>query len=570
MKQVFQAPGALQVLESAWIGDDIVVSALSDDGIGLYYATRGFSTLLEPLPVGISRLSGRDSEILFTSDRNSVNELYSLDTRTLTLTRLSSTGYGADEFVFKDKFLYYSTLNVSGKAVFRTELEELPHIQVEKGEYHHYAIADELSRQETELGYDSSYTAPEPSAPSKYSKALHLINIHAWAPVYIDYNSIRSISSDILSYAASPGAMVFFQNDLGTATGYAAYSYSKGSDGKHRHSGHLNFSYSGLYPVIEGTLHFNNASRSFYQLVQSSTQRRRTIRFRQQEISEPQLSGNLKVYVPLKFSRGGWNIGLIPQVRYSYSNNIYDTGTVRYVSAPGSTSASMQNLVLEGKDEGGMFYYHRIDASLRGYYILNQYHSAVYPRLGIGAEIGAATRIGLSKLYSPNIYAMAYGYLPGFTPEQGLRLSLLAQKHIESGYLFNENLVNCLPRGYNSDPTFSRLFAKYKNQVSFSADYGIAFAPVDWSFLSPVAYVRNFLLTPHFDLSLYANPDDKVVLYSAGTELSAILGNFFWLPYQTRIGVSYSYNFGPSYDKIATDTAPGRHCFQMVFNIDML
>ena len=572
VERTFQAPGHLQVLESAWTGDDIVVSALSQDGIGLYYANRGFATLLEPVPAKISRLSGGDGQILFTSDRNSVNELYSLDTGTLALTRLSSTRYGAEEFVFKDNFLYYSTLNSSGKAVFRTEQEELPRIPVDKGEYHHYAIADELTRQETALAPSEAGPGPEISAPADYSKAAHLIRIHSWAPVYIDYNSISSISAEILTYAAKPGAMVFFQNDLGTASGYAAYSYSKDSHGNHRHSGHLNFKYSGLYPVIEGTLHFNNGFRSVYQLSKTTAPRMVAIKFQQQTTDEPLLSGNLKVYVPLKFSRGGWSIGLIPQVRYTYTNNIYDTGAVSYVVPPGSDVRTMENKVFKEKEEGGMFWYHRMDASLRGYYILNQYHSAVYPRLGIGAEIGASTRIGLSGLYSPNAYTFIYGYLPGLVPEQGLKLSFLAQKHIESGYLFSENLVSCLPRGFTSGSYsgMSKNFAKYKTQMSFSADYGIAFAPVDWSFLGPVAYIRNFLLTPNFDISLYSNPDDSAVFCSAGAELCAVLGNFLWLPYQTKIGVSYSYNFGPSYSRFLTDDPALRHTVQMVFNIDIL
>ena len=106
--------------------------------------------------------------------------------------------------------------------------------------------------------------------------------------------------------------------------------------------------------------------------------------------------------------------------------------------------------------------------------------------------------------------------------------------------------------------------------MSFSADYGIAFAPVDWSFLGPVAYIRNFLLTPNFDISLYSNPDDSAVFCSAGAELCAVLGNFLWLPYQTKIGVSYSYNFGPSYNRFLTDDPALRHTVQMVFNIDIL
>ena len=568
--KVLSAPDTLQVTESAWLGEDIVVSAVSEAGMGLYYATRGVAPLLPPLPVKISRLSSSGNQVLFSSDRNSVDELYSLDAGTLELTRLTSNRYGASEFAFKDGYLYYSTLNSQGKAVYRTPQDQLLRIPVDKEERYHFKIADKLSSQERELGSDALNPAAEPSAPVKYSKLSHLVNIHAWAPVYIDYDSISSLSADIFSYAAAPGVMAFFQNDLGTASGYVAYSYSKASNGDRRHTGHLNFKYSGLYPVLEGTLHINTASRTLYQLNENISPRLYTLKFKANETKEPLLSGNLRVYVPLRFSRGGWNLGIIPQLTYSYSNNIYDKGRLSFISPPGTDSSTMKYLVFQGKEEAGVFYYHRMDASLRGYYVLNQYTSAVYPRLGIGAEIGASTRIGLSELFSPNLYAMVYGYLPGLVPEQGLKINILAQKHLDTGYYFAENVVNCLPRGYTADPAYSRSFSKYKNQFRISADYGIAFAPVDWSFLGPVAYVRNFLLTPNFDFCLYHNPDGNMMLCSAGTELCAILGNFLWLPYQTQIGVSYSYNFGPSYDRVTTDSYPGRHCFQMVFNIDLL
>ena len=89
VQQTYYAPDSLQVVESTWVGDDIVVSAVSEGGMGLYYAYRGYSTLLAPQPVKITKLSSREKEVLFTSDLNSVTELYSLDTRTLSLTRLT-------------------------------------------------------------------------------------------------------------------------------------------------------------------------------------------------------------------------------------------------------------------------------------------------------------------------------------------------------------------------------------------------------------------------------------------------------------------------------------------------
>ena len=44
----------------------------------------------------------------------------------------------------------------------------------------------------------------------------------------------------------SAGATLISQNNLSTATMQLGYSYHKGF-----HSGHLNFNYSGFYPVFE-------------------------------------------------------------------------------------------------------------------------------------------------------------------------------------------------------------------------------------------------------------------------------------------------------------------------------
>ena len=49
-----------------------------------------------------------------------------------------------------------------------------------------------------------------------------------------------------------------------------------------------------------------------------------------------------------------------------------------------------------------------------------------------------------------------------------------------------------------------------------------------------------------------------------------MLGNFFWVPYPTRIGVSYNYNGGPSYDDLVAQELPvQRHTFSLIFSVEM-
>ena len=562
------APDSLQIVESAWIGNDVVISGISDAGFGLYNASKGFSTILEPRPVKIKQLRSSGTELLFVSDMNGVNELYSLDTATGELCRLTSTRYGASEFVFKGDSLYYSAFSAKGKSVFRTAISDLPRTKVNPAQYHHYTIEDKLSAQEQSLAdFQAASAAIQPA--KDYSKALHLLKIHSWAPVYVDYNSVSTISMDIFNHIAKPGAMVFFQNDLGTASGYAGYSYSKDAHGDPRHAVHLNFKYSGLYPVIEGNLHYNNTFSAHYNLYSRIAGNRIIKSFKPTETTDPQFSGNISVYVPLKFSKGGWNSGIVPQIRYTFSNTMYDLGVASFKYSPGFGPDNSGRMVFQNKESAQILPAQRVIASIRAYRMMNKAHSGVYPYLGGGLELGVGSRVGLGKVFSPNVYVSAYGYLPGLVPEHGIRISAVGQKHLDSGYIFNENTVSCLPRGYSSLATTAGPIAAYGTQIKFAFDYTMAILPVDWSFLSPVAYIRNFILSPHADYAMYFKGDDTLQLCSVGADLSVSLGNFLWLPFDTEVGVSYVYNCGKGFNTVNVGDSPGRHYVGMIFNIDI-
>ena len=93
---------------------------------------------------------------------------------------------------------------------------------------------------------------------------------------------------------------------------------------------------------------------------------------------------------------------------------------------------------------------------------------------------------------------------------------------------------------------------------------------MDRALLDPVAYLRNFELTLHGDYTYFATEKQSGALFSAGVDLAAVLGNFLWVPYPTRIGVSYNYNGGRSYDDLVAKELPvQRHTFSLIFSVEM-
>ena len=93
---------------------------------------------------------------------------------------------------------------------------------------------------------------------------------------------------------------------------------------KYRHSGHILFTYSGLYPVFEFSADFNdNAAIQYSRLLTE-------IRGHVKEqvvgllLDKPSFQGSVKVYIPFNFSSGGWSRGFIPQISYAGSNDLFN------------------------------------------------------------------------------------------------------------------------------------------------------------------------------------------------------------------------------------------------------
>ena len=541
------ARDTIQIVESVWASDTVFISGVSESGMGVYYTIPGnrpsFVEAIGPSPVKITGLRNMGGKIAFTSDRTGVNELYFMDPRTGAIYMVTSTPYGAKDFQTAPdgKSLYFSALTHDGAILSRTDTDSLMIRKVDFRERYVYKVAEKLSAQEREAAAEAAGQddMTEFSAPERYRKFPHLFNIHSWAPVYFNYDNIKNLSYDHYYDMVSLGAAAVMQNNLGTFT--ANFGYSAHPDPYDRsfwrHSGHAKFTYSGLYPVIEASIDVNyRAARDNFLSVEQVGQDSYMLSVRSRASSLPSVRGRVAAYIPFNFSSGGWYRGLIPQIAWSASNDMYI----------GKLNQS-------------------ITASVRAYTMLGSAMSEIYPDWGIGIEGGVSGHIGLSDYFSPVAYGYVYGYLPGFFSTHGFRLTATGQWQTGPDALFSSSIVSTLPRGLGSNAVLSSYMAGFRSSCKFTAEYAMPVYLGDFNITSAF-YIKRAIITPHFDMSLFPGGS----LFSAGLSAAVEFGCFFWIGTPIQIGLTYSYNGGKSFGSLAAaGTGIGRHYIGPVFNISL-
>ena len=527
----WRAPDGLQVVETVWAAGELFVSGITEAGVGLY-RVEDFSPVLGPVPVSLTSLWMKDERVMFTSDLTGVNELYAFDPADGRVQRLTNTRFGADDFNVANDTLYFSLLQPEGRLIHKMAVGELQPVPADFTQQPRRPFAEELAAGEKEA---IDWEAPvEVSDPKPYRKLAHLFHFHSWLPFYLQYDSVDDLSFESLTQDAGLGATAFWQNDLGTGYGFAGY-HAAYAEGVWRHSLHANLTYTGLYPVLEASVDFGDRDALEYFLERNEEEK--TVSLKTAQRGVPSVTGSVKAYIPWNFSSGGWQRGLVPTATLYFNNDRFSDGRPM----------------------------HRTTLSLRGYIMENTPDSRVYPRFGIGAEAGYSFR-WIPGLIAPAAYGYLYGYLPGLHQTHGVRWSVLGATHLDG--LFSESYASTAPRGFPS--AVARMLAAYPTQVKGALDYKLPLIPVDRALLGPVAYLRNFELTLHGDYSYFAAEKRSGALFSAGIDLAAVLGNFLWVPYPTRIGVSYNYNGGPSYaDLVAQELPVQRHTFSLIFSVEM-
>lgn len=580
----YAAPDGLQVVETAWLAGKPVASAISDGGFAFYDVMDGYRRLTDPLPVKIKQLRTVPDGVLFVSDRNGVNELYRLSIATEpdsspssppsgTVVRLTNNRFGASDFLPSGDGLVFAALTQEGRMLYREPLAAP--LSVDDGSW---PVADRLS------GQEASLTGPAPSGeavfspPRPYRKIPHLLRLHSWAPAFVDYDAVSSLSFETISSTAGLGATAFFQNDLGTANAIAGYSARReivDETPQWDHSFHGKFTYSGLYPVIEISADIGGSLARRYMCNSILREGRKTLSLQSKETDTPSVRTQASVYIPWDFSRAGWYRGLVPRLDVIYSNDVVNTSEIFHelIDMIGEKAGVVR--VPVGVGPGRRVPLVRTAGALRGYAVLGRARSAIYPRWGIGAETGYGMRPGATDMFAPSAYAYVYGYLPGLMETHGTKVTAVFQTRFDGR--FPDGIVNILPRGMGGVSGLqSFLLSRFVSQAKLTLDYAMPVLPVDWSGLGPMAYVRNFELTFHADGCFLMKASDQLgytsgrFLYSAGADLAVRLGNLLWIPYATRLGVSYNYNGGALIPELVDrDYKIPTHRFGFIFTVDM-
>ena len=552
------APAGIQFLETAWVGKDLYFSFLEERGIGIGRwqeadLTAPYEILLEPQPVSLSHLQGSPDGIRFLCDRTGVGEVYQL-TPGGTLIQLTATRYGATGFASRADTLFYTALSYEGIRLYRAAPAELLYRRADFHDRAAHLVAEKLTAQENVLRSEDPAGAalsddPFVSGPKKHDKLTGFFHIHSWVPVWFDYDELDHLSTDILSRAAGIGATAFFQNLLGTASGQIGYHFRPAAGSGRQHSGHVKLTWSGLYPVFRLTLDAGDRNIYQYGRTRHDSEGLSIDNLTVRTLDIPSVRADLTAYVPLNFSRGGWNRGLIPQLRYSVSNDFFNKSVaVRTSGDPIDGSPTLASL--SRFEPGRNIPMQNVTASVRAYATLRTPAAGEYPRWGLGIEGGYHTRVGLDDLFSSAVYAYVYGYLPGLMPGQGMRLTMIGQR--QNGAPTGENIVSTLPRGAAGSQLSALLSAYAPRQLKVTADYSIPLYVGDISCFSPLFYIKHFVVKPRIDwlqVAFGRGQEGSASLLSAGAEVTARLANFLWLPYDTAVGFTFDWNGGPSYDR---------------------
>lgn len=538
----YKAPAELQPVEPVWVGDTLCVSAISEEGFGIYLLP-GWEPLFTPAHSKINHLFERDSLIWFTSDMSGVNELYSLDPFSGEMLQRTCLRFGGREFAFSPEGdLYYSAPTAKGRVVRVLAADSLLCKPVSFRAMQ-VASADEMSAQEPSSAMP--YTGPI-SEGEPYPKALQPVHLHSWAPLYVEYEPVKRLSFEDTESLWQPGAMLMFQNELGTAYGTIGVSLTAPKDTigtgyvlpedemflptEFRPALHAQYTWLALGPIVSLRADYNerNVHRTSYTRV--STEKGMSFPESQSIVDKPLLNLTADVALPFDLSAGGWQSGIIPRYQVSWSNDQIASLDIAQYTNTVNIKIVPHDWCLLSK------------FSLRAYSMRPIMPSGIFPRLGVGGEIGFTRTHSLGSNRPGYYYAKLYGYLPGLISTHGLKLAAEGR----SNYGWEGSWIK-------------------QQEYALRADYVFPFLPLDWDGLCPYMYVRNLEGALHAGVTLGAWEEllrTKKDSYSepyAGATLRVRFSNLLWIPYDTYIGVRYLYNFAD----------PSKSGFQAVYSIDL-
>ncbi len=531
--------------EVAFLADEVVFTAMGDDGTGLYSTDFDkVKVLVEPAILLTRGLISHDDAVYFTSDRNGTDEIYSYS-HAEGVRQQTNTKYGVSNAFFKDDKLCFTALTPDGR--MPATVQEPLGRSVDYGDRYTYPIAEFLSKQES--GIERFPVLTEHGTPQKHS-GMDGLMIHSWIPLYINQEGVMVGSESYLpAETSSLGFTAYFQNMPTTLTGSLAFSVTsdpfqtidkeKQTSTHYLPGLHLKMNYSGLYPVFDVAFDMGKrySADTFWGYIYEDGMDKYKLMSQKSQFADIFMGGRATVSIPLYFSSGGWNRAVQPFVGVQTSTDMVaaEYRTLRLSEVDEKTYSPIEPV------NTGLYPTTRMIAGLSADISLDVPQSCIIPKWGIGGGLQYSM-----NSFANSFYAMIYGYLPGFMSTHGIALSASMQKknmklHSTKADVWSFDMYDMTPRGYYNSDAWARIKLDYTDTYHFTADYVFPLFYMDMA-IGQCIYVRNMEVNPFVDFTYASKPGRSDHMLSTGVEMLFRFEKLFFMTGTSRLGVRYSYN----------------------------
>jgi hypothetical protein len=269
--------------------------------------------------------------------------------------------------------------------------------------------------------------------PKPYRKWQHLFRFHSWMPFYADIETIKSDPASI-----RPGVTIMTQNSLSTLTSTIGYEYSADK----RNLIHSRVTWNGLYPVIQSSLDYGALTE---------------ISKMGQDVADPSvihrgISFVNTISLPLRFSTSRFSQFLQPSISTDYIND--------YIYIKDKSAYDYGQTIITGR-----LYFSNYDRSAV---------RDIYPRWAQIVDFNYCFAPFDKAIYGSVVSLKTALYLPGFLPNNGIKIRLEEEKQYPGEYLYGN--FSTLPRGYTNIISTNIQF--------LSADYVFPLAYPDFNIAS--------------------------------------------------------------------------------------
>lgn len=421
-------------------GNNIIAVTVTKEGKQLEsvnVATEKWRVLIPYTTNNICDPADYGSYILFRADFNQKENLFAIEKSTGQILQVTESITGARHPVMSDdlKYLYFSEYTVKGFNIIR-----------QKSDPGTWKAVNPFNS-----NFSRSLSIPDviTTLPESYLKPAHLFRFHSWLPFYADIDEIREDPMNINIY---PGFILFSQNMLGTTTSSLGYSYQNGY-----HHFRPAMILKGAYPVLDFSMDIGGPHRMFPL---------------PDDVTVPDNQGpyyklNARIYVPLSFSRGAFNIFVRPELDYEFS-------PVKYYSG--------------GRVRSGIDLMHiRLFASNYRRMAIRD----IYPKWG--QSVSSTYSFQPTGQYFGSLFSVKLGmFFPGIGRHHNFFFAAGYQLQ-NSGMFFLPYIRSGFPRGYNTllSETFSCLMLNYTFPVAYT----------DLS-LGPIMYIKRIRSNFFYDLGM--------------------------------------------------------------------